>query len=56
LLSGGDFGDVQSRILTYVRSEVSTAVTMKITIFVDMKTQFVPHRRKIKSPLQNTAG
>jgi hypothetical protein len=39
-----------------VRFEVSTAVTMKNVVFWDIKTQFVPHRRHIMSPLQSTAG
>jgi hypothetical protein len=35
----------------YVRFEVFTAVTMKNAIFWDIKSQFVPHRRHITSPL-----
>jgi hypothetical protein len=30
----------------HVRFEVFTAVTMKNSVFWDIKTQFVPHRRK----------
>jgi hypothetical protein len=33
--------------------EVFTAVTMKNVFFWYMKTQFVPHRRHITSPLQS---
>jgi hypothetical protein len=40
----------------YVRFEVFTAVTMKIAVFWDIKTQFVRHRRHITSPLQSPAG
>jgi hypothetical protein len=40
----------------HVRFEVSTAVTMKNAIFWDIKTQFIPHRRHITSPLQSPAG
>jgi hypothetical protein len=36
-----------------VSFEVFTAVTMKNVIFWDIKTQFVPHRRHITSPLQS---
>jgi hypothetical protein len=32
---------------TYLRFEVSTAVTMKNVVFWDIKTQFVLHRRHI---------
>jgi hypothetical protein len=39
-----------------VRSEVFTAVTMKNTVFEDIKTQFVPNRRHITSPLHSPAG
>jgi hypothetical protein len=31
------------------------AVTMKNVVFWDIKTQFVPHRRHITSPLQSPA-
>jgi hypothetical protein len=37
----------------YVRDEVFTAVTMKNSFFLDIKTQFVPHRRHVTSPLQS---
>jgi hypothetical protein len=39
-----------------VRFVVFTAVTMKNVVFWDIKTQFVPHRRNITSPLQSPAG
>jgi hypothetical protein len=44
----GNFG---SKI--YVRSGLFMAVTMKNAAFWDIKTQTVPHRRHINSPLQN---
>jgi hypothetical protein len=40
----------------FVRSEVITAVTMKNVVFWDIKTQFVLHRRHIRSQLQSPAG
>jgi hypothetical protein len=42
--------------MIYVRSEVFAAVTMKNSVFWDIKTLFIPYRRHIKSPLQNPAG
>jgi hypothetical protein len=39
-----------------VRYEVFMTVTMKNSIFWDIKTQFVPHRRHITSPLRSPAG
>jgi hypothetical protein len=42
--------------MAYVRFEVFAAVTMKIGVFWDIETQFVPHRRHITSPLQSPAG
>jgi hypothetical protein len=39
-----------------LRLEAFTAVTMKNVVFWDIKTQFVPHRRYITSPLQSSAG
>jgi hypothetical protein len=43
-------------IKIYVRFKVFSAMTMKNVIFWDIKTQFVPHRRHITSPLQSPAG
>jgi hypothetical protein len=40
----------------YARFEVFTAVIMKDAVFWDIRTQFVPHRRHITSPLQSPAG
>jgi hypothetical protein len=40
----------------YVRFEVFVAVIMKNVVFWDIKTQFVPHRRHITSPLQGSGG
>jgi hypothetical protein len=45
--------ETQRRI---TRFEVFTAVTMKNIVFSDIKTQFLPHRRHIYSPLQSPAG
>jgi hypothetical protein len=39
----------------YVGFEVFTAVTMKNVAFWDIKTEFVPHKRHITSPLQRPA-
>jgi hypothetical protein len=36
--------------------EVFRAVTMKNVVFWDIKTQFIPHRRHITSPLQSPAS
>jgi hypothetical protein len=37
----------------HVRFDVFTAVTMKNAVFWDIKTQFVPHRKHITSPLKD---
>jgi hypothetical protein len=42
--------------MVFVIFEVLTAVTSKNAVFWDIKTQFVPHRRHMSSPLQNPAG
>jgi hypothetical protein len=42
--------------LNCVRFEVITAVTTKNVFFWDIKTQFVPHRRHVTSPLQIPAS
>jgi hypothetical protein len=39
-----------------VKFEVFTAVTTTIALFLDIKTQFVPHRNYITSPLQSPAS
>jgi hypothetical protein len=39
-----------------VRFEVFTAVTMKNAVFLNVKTQLVPHRRHITSMLQSSGG
>jgi hypothetical protein len=39
-----------------VRFEVFSVVTMKNAVFWDIKTQFVPHRNHITSPLKSPAG
>jgi hypothetical protein len=46
----------RNRKYAVVRSEVFMAVTMKNVVFWDIRTQFVPHRRHITSPLQSSAG
>jgi hypothetical protein len=45
-----------NNLILHVRFEVLTTVTMKNVVFWDIKTQFVTHRRHIKSPLQCPAG
>jgi hypothetical protein len=42
--------------LMLLRFDVFTTVTMKNGVFGDIKTQFVPHRRHIKSLLQSPAS
>jgi hypothetical protein len=42
--------------IIYVRYEIFTTVTMKNAVFRDIKSQFVPHRRHITSPLQCPVG
>jgi hypothetical protein len=42
--------------LNVVRFEVFTAVTAKNSVFCDIRTTFLPHRKHITSPLQNPAG
>jgi hypothetical protein len=39
-----------------VRFEVSTAVTTEVTVFLDLKTQFIPHKKHITSPLRSPDG
>jgi hypothetical protein len=39
-----------------VRFEVFTAVTKKNDVFLDIRTQFILHRKHITYPLQNPAG
>jgi hypothetical protein len=43
-------------LMDYVKFEVLTAVTMENVVFWDIKTEFVPHRKHITSPLQSPAG
>jgi hypothetical protein len=49
-------GSLVKRELDFIKFEVFTAVTMKNAVILDIKTQFVPHRRHITSPLQNPDG
>jgi hypothetical protein len=43
-------------LLKDTRFQVLTAVSMKNAVFCDIKTQLVPHRKYITSPLQSSAG
>jgi hypothetical protein len=45
-----------TKLLMYLRVEVFTAVTMKNSVFWDIKSQFVPHMKDITSPLQSQAS
>jgi hypothetical protein len=47
---------VQSTVSGYVRFEAFTVVVVKNAIFLDTKSQFVPHRKNITSPLQSPFG
>jgi hypothetical protein len=47
---------MKQTIKSYVRVDVSIAVTMRIAAFWDIKPQFVPHRRHMKSTLQSPAA
>jgi hypothetical protein len=38
------------------RFEVSTVVIMDSSVFWDIKTQFLPHKKRITSPLQSPAA
>jgi hypothetical protein len=40
----------------YVIVEFFTVMIIKNVVFWDIKTQFVPHRRNITSPLQSAAS
>jgi hypothetical protein len=40
----------------FVIFEVFKAITMKNTVFWDIKAQFIPQRKRITSPLQVSAG
>jgi hypothetical protein len=50
------FTSIQEIVQNYVRFEVFKAVIMKNAVSWDIKTQFVPHRRHITSPLHSSAG
>jgi hypothetical protein len=41
---------------SFIRYEVFTVVTMKNALFWNIRSQFVPHRRHITSPLQSPAS
>jgi hypothetical protein len=49
-VTSGQIFDIKILI---ARLDVFMAVTMKNVVFWDIKTQFVLHRRHIKSPLQS---
>jgi hypothetical protein len=53
LLSASDMKKKKKQ--NHVRFGVPTEVTMKNVVFWDTKTQFVPQRRHITSPLQSPA-
>jgi hypothetical protein len=36
-----------------VRFEAFTAATVKNAVFLDVKTQYVPHRKRITSPFES---
>jgi hypothetical protein len=42
--------------LGLVRLEVSAAATTRNAVFWDIKTQFIPHRKHIASPLHSPTG
>jgi hypothetical protein len=42
-------------VTKHVTFEVITAVNMKNVVFCDIRTQYIPHRRHITSPLQSPA-
>jgi hypothetical protein len=42
--------------VSYKKFEAFRAVTMKNAVFWDIKSQFIPHRKHITSPLQSPAG
>jgi hypothetical protein len=42
--------------LMLCKIEIFTAVTVRSAVFWNMKTDFVPHRRHITSPLQSPAS
>jgi hypothetical protein len=54
IIIAADFPTPRKHVL--VRFEVFTAVTMKNAVFWDIKTQFLPHRRHITSPLPRSVG
>jgi hypothetical protein len=43
-------------MIKYVRSQGFTAVTKKKTVFWDIISQAIPHKRHITSALQSPAG
>jgi hypothetical protein len=45
-----------TKINIHVRFEVLTAVIMKNAVAWDIRTQFLPHKGHITSPLQCAAG
>jgi hypothetical protein len=44
------------RSVYLIRFDVLTAVAMKNVVFWDIRTQYVPHRKHITSPLQSPGG
>jgi hypothetical protein len=51
-----DFKEFLDNFDSHAYNQTSPAVSMKNVVFCDIKTQIVPHRRNIKSPLQSPAG
>jgi hypothetical protein len=47
---------LEPEVVTDVRFEIFTALTVKNVVFWDIKPQFVLHSRHIRSPLQGPAG
>jgi hypothetical protein len=57
MYSGGNWRKLSTKSNSFlVRFEAFMAVTMKKAVFLDIKPQFVLHRRHITSPLQSPAS
>jgi hypothetical protein len=56
LLHSGGTDSQEMKQTSEERFDVFTAVTMKNAVFWVIKTQFVPHRKHIKYPLQGPAS
>jgi hypothetical protein len=51
-----DVGFSEGTATFQIRKPEKIPVVVKHVVFWDIKTQFVPHRRHITSPLQSPAG